>query len=262
MDWMGVTCAEDMTSKIPMALMWICFATGCWKYAQWAYWLLLQLFCNCRCLCKANLSKYRRNKVKDDGTWAVITGGSDGIGFELCKQMADQGFNTVMMARNQDKMDVRVKELSESYPDVQHASVKVDFSKLKSMQEYRDLISKGLDGKDVGFVALNAGLGRAGSNHKIPDSALEEVMTVNTLHVVFMAKIFLEMMMKREQKSAMVFVSSIASRMVFPGWASYSATKAFVTNLGNSVYYEVKDKVDVLVWTPGVIKTAFAENFT
>ena len=84
------------------------------------------------------MSKYKREAE----SWAVITGGSDGIGYELCKQMAAQGFNTCMMARNQAKMDGKVKELEGLYPNVKHDSVKVDFSELTTLQEYRDLIAK------------------------------------------------------------------------------------------------------------------------
>jgi len=159
-------------------------------------------------------------------------------------------------------MDVKVKELEESYPNVQHSSVKVDFSELTSIKQYRDLISENLAGKDVAFVALNAGLARLGSVHKFKDRALEEVMRVNGLQVVYAAKVFLEMMMKRDQKSAMVFVSSVAGELVIPGTASYSATKAFVTNLGKSTYYEVKDKVDLMVWTPGMVETNITANYT
>ena len=111
-------------------------------------------------------------------------------------------------------------------------------------------------------MALNAGLARLGSVHKFKDRALEEVMRVNGLQVVYAAKVFLEMMMKRDQKSAMVFVSSVAGELVIPGTASYSATKAFVTNLGKSTYYEVKDKVDLMVWTPGMVETNITANYT
>jgi short-subunit dehydrogenase len=167
-----------------------------------------------------------------------------------------------MMARNQTKMDAKLKELEASYPEVQHSSIKVDFSELTSITEYRNLITENLVGKDIAFVALNAGLARMGSVHKIKDRALEEVMRVNGLQVVYAAKVFLEVMMKREQKSAMVFVSSVAGELVWSGAASYSATKAFVTNLGKSTYYEVKDKVDLMVWTPGMIATNFAANIS
>ena len=65
----------------PTLLVYLCFAFGCWKYAQWAWWVLGLVFCNCRCLRKkADLSQYRR-----EGTWAVVTGGSDGIGLEVCR---------------------------------------------------------------------------------------------------------------------------------------------------------------------------------
>ena len=78
--------------------------------------------------------------------------------------------------------------------------------------------------------------------------------------MVYAAKVFLEIMMEREQKSAMVFVSSVLGELVLPGSASYSATKAFVTNLGKCLYYEVKDKVDLMVWTPGRVATNIAAN--
>jgi hypothetical protein len=73
------------------------------------------------------------------------------------------------MARNQEKMDVKLKELRQSYPKVQHSFVKVDFSELTSIQEYRFIITETLKGKDIAFVALNAGLARRGSVHKIKD---------------------------------------------------------------------------------------------
>ena len=38
------------------------------------------------------------------GSWAVVTGGSDGIGLAMCKQLGNQGFNICIISRNEKKM--------------------------------------------------------------------------------------------------------------------------------------------------------------
>jgi short-subunit dehydrogenase len=45
-----------------------------------------------------------------------VTGGSDGIGFQICNMMAARGFNIVMIARNQKKMDEKVAYIKLKYP--------------------------------------------------------------------------------------------------------------------------------------------------
>ena len=44
-------------------------------------------------------------------TWAVVTGGSDGIGLGICKKLAKEGFNICIVARNQSKMNARLNEI-------------------------------------------------------------------------------------------------------------------------------------------------------
>ena len=45
------------------------------------------------------------------GTWAVVTGGSDGIGLEFCKQLAKDGFNICMVSRTESKLKAAANEL-------------------------------------------------------------------------------------------------------------------------------------------------------
>ena len=55
---------------------------------------------------------------RDGSTYAVVTGGSDGLGFELCSQLAEQGFNICLVSRNQNKIDQKLQELSLKFPDI------------------------------------------------------------------------------------------------------------------------------------------------
>ena len=56
------------------------------------------------------------NKYGEKGSWAVVTGGSDGIGFEMCKQLANQGFNICIVSRNEKKMIEKLNEIKSQLP--------------------------------------------------------------------------------------------------------------------------------------------------
>ena len=57
------------------------------------------------------------NKYGEKGSWAVVTGGSDGIGFEMCKQLANQGFNICIVSRNEKKMIEKLNEIKSQLPE-------------------------------------------------------------------------------------------------------------------------------------------------
>ena len=71
-------------------------------------------------------------------SWALVTGGSDGIGLSLCKKLARDGFNICIVSRNQQKMEDKIKEIKEQ---VQNDSIKyeyivADFGSMTTVQEY------------------------------------------------------------------------------------------------------------------------------
>jgi short-subunit dehydrogenase len=80
-------------------------------------------------------------------------------------------------------------------------------------------------------------------------------LRVNALHPIYLGKILLEKLMDRGHRSAVIITSSNNCHMLNPGGASYSSTKAYVSNFWESTFYEVKDKVDVLVFNSGGVKT-------
>jgi len=47
-----------------------------------------------------------------ENSWAVVTGGSDGIGLEICKKLAREGFNICIVSRNQSKIEDKLKEIT------------------------------------------------------------------------------------------------------------------------------------------------------
>ena len=56
---------------------------------------------------------YQRYGSKD--SWVIVTGGSDGIGLEICHQMAAIGFNICIVGRTKAKIDEKLQEIALKY---------------------------------------------------------------------------------------------------------------------------------------------------
>ena len=60
-------------------------------------------------------------------------------------------------------------------------------------------------------------------------------------------------MLNRDKRCAILITSSLGAHYLWPGKASYSATKAAVSNYGECLNFELERNVDVTVWEPGYI---------
>ena len=73
----------------------------------------------CRHSCRGQqdlLTKYSGDEK--NATWAVVTGGSDGIGLEFCNQFAAQGFNICIISRNLQKIEAKLAEITTAHPNI------------------------------------------------------------------------------------------------------------------------------------------------
>ena len=191
----------------------------------------------------------------DNSAYAVVTGGSDGIGLELCHQFAEHGFNICIISRNKVKVDEKLAEIKEKYPECETVGVQCDFSKLTSIQEYRDLVANNLASLDIGILCLNAGLAKMGCIGQIDDDRLEGMWTVNVLQPIYLLQAMAGKLLARDQRCGVLFTSSIAAHTVNPTFASYAATKHAISCFGEAMHFELKKNVDVTVWEPGFVET-------
>lgn len=121
-------------------------------------------------------------------SWAVITGGSDGIGLAMAHNLAKQGFNICIVARNEPKMKNACEEVKKTNGQIQTMYIVADFAELKTMEQYRTVIGSRLKDKDVAILLLNAGWGFGGRLADTTDSELERLINVNALHVPYLFK--------------------------------------------------------------------------
>jgi uncharacterized protein len=187
---------------------------------------------------------------------AVVTGASSGIGYELAKQFAANGFDLVVAAED-DAISTAARELSALGADV--SDVQVDLATDEGVDELYRRIRE--TGRPVDAVALNAGIGAGGAF--ATDTDLQDELALIDLNVrstVHLAKHVVRDMVARDE-GRLLFTSSIASTMPGSFQAVYNASKSFVQSFALALRNELKDTgVTVTSLMPGPTDTEFFER--
>jgi len=92
----------------------------------------------------------------------VVTGGSDGIGLEICEQLAAQKFNICIVGRTKSKVDEKLAALAAKH-QVKTRAVIFDFATLCTIQDYKSKIADQVKDIDIAMLFLNAGYAQCGA---------------------------------------------------------------------------------------------------
>src|SRR3954470_14515448 len=184
---------------------------------------------------------------------ALVTGASSGIGYELAKQFAANGFDLVVAAEDAG-IETAGSELQALGAQTQ--VVQVDLATPEGVQRLYD----SLGGRTPDAAALNAGIGAGGAFATDTDLDQElEIVDLNVRSTVHLAK-YLVRDMKDRGEGRLLFTSSIASTMPGPFQAVYNASKSFVQSLALALRNELKETgVTVTSLMPGPTETEFFE---
>ena len=105
--------------------MWTVSIIGSLWLLNFVFTFLYNVITLC-CRCKQDL--YKKYGDRNGQSWAVVTGGSDGIGLEMSNQLAGYGFNVCIVSRNLEKIEQKIAELRQSHPNTEFKAVKADIS--------------------------------------------------------------------------------------------------------------------------------------
>ncbi len=184
--------------------------------------------------------------------FAVVTGASSGIGYELAKQFAQNGFD-LLVASEGEGINTAAREFEALGANVQVAQV--DLASHEGVHKLQEAIQS--SGRPVDAIAINAGVGVSGrflETDLAEEINMVELNVVSTLHL---AKYIVKQMVARGS-GRILFTASIAGTMPTPYEAVYGATKAFVRSLSQSLREELKDTgVSVTALMPGATETNF-----
>jgi short-subunit dehydrogenase len=190
----------------------------------------------------------------EQNQYALITGATSGIGYELAKLFANDKYNLVIVARSQPELDKTAAELSQQY-GIQVVSIAKDLFKREAPFEvYDEIKAKGIQ---IDALVNDAGQGQYGEFVDTDINRELDIIQLNIGAYVAFTKFFLKEMVARNE-GKILNVASIASRMPGPLQSVYHATKAFVLSFTEAIRNEVKDtNVSITALLPGPTDTDF-----
>lgn len=187
-------------------------------------------------------------------SFAVVTGGSSGIGYELAKQFVEHDHDVLIAAENAAHLAEAAQSLRTAAPSQVEACA-VDLASEAGVRALYDRVQA--LGRPVDVLCVNAGVGLGGPFVETDLDKEIAMINLNIVGAVALTKWILPDMVARD-RGKILFTSSIAATMPDPFEAVYGGTKVFLRWFGESLRNELKDTgVGVTVLMPSVTDTNF-----
>lgn len=184
------------------------------------------------------------------GAVGVVAGASEGLGAAFAHSLARRGLDLVLVARRKDALDEVAEGVRKAH-GVRVDSVAVDVAS----DAFAPAVTEAVAGRDVGVGVYNAALSMIGPHF---DQGIEDVLQVVDVNVRAPLRFAHAIVpgMRARKRGGLVLMSSLAGFQGVPRIATYAATKAFTTVLGESLWAELEGEgVHVVVAAAGAIKT-------
>jgi short-subunit dehydrogenase len=192
------------------------------------------------------------------GAWALVAGASEGLGAAFAEALAARGLNLVLLARRAELLG-KLKERLQSEMGVEVRTEACDLAG-PDLHGVIDAVTRGIE---IGVGVYNAAHAPIGDLIERPLDDLVRVVDVNVRGPLVFARTLAPAMAGRG-RGAIVLMSSMAGFQGSPRIATYAASKAFNTILGEGLWRELGPRgVDVLVSCAGAIRTpGYAKSAT
>jgi short-subunit dehydrogenase len=190
-------------------------------------------------------------------SYALITGATSGIGYELAKIFAANGYNLIIVARTSTRLEEVAREFSLEFGVNVVAITKNLFSKQTPFELYEEILAKGLQ---VDVLVNDAGQGLYGRFIDTDIYKELDIIQLNISAYVVLTKLFLRDMIHR-QEGKILNVASIASKVPGPYQSVYHGTKAFVHSFTEAIRAEIAHTgVTITSLLPGATATDFFQK--
>ena len=179
---------------------------------------------------------------------ALITGASSGMGRDMAKILSQKGYDLILVARDEKKLEEVKKQLK-----AETKIVVMDISKEENCKKLYE------ENKDIDILINNAGFGDCG--HFEETSLDKDIQMIHTNIIAYhiLTKLYLKEMIKKDS-GKILNVASIAGFMPGPLMTTYYSTKNYVVRFSESIREELrrkKSKVQISILCPGPVDTNF-----
>jgi short-subunit dehydrogenase len=183
------------------------------------------------------------------GPYALVAGGSDGLGAAFAEAIAQRGLNLVLLARQEDRLNATAARLRDTY-EIDVIALTAD------MADYETVKQRVGDLKlSIGLLVYDAAYAPIGRFEDVSEDHLAQAAAVNVRAPLLLTKLLSAPMIERG-RGGIVLMSSLAGSQGSPNIAAYAATKAFNAILAEGLWKELKPRgIDVIACMAGAILT-------
>jgi uncharacterized protein len=183
------------------------------------------------------------------GQYALVAGGSDGLGYAFAEAIARRGLNLVIVARHEERLKAATVQLKEAY-GIDVISIAADMADYENVKKLIGALKV-----PIGLLVYNAAFAPIGLFENMSEDHLALATAVNVKAPLLLIKL-LSVSMIRQQRGGIVLMSSLAGSIGSPNLAAYAATKSFIAILAEGLWKELKPHgIDVIACCAGAILT-------
>ena len=190
------------------------------------------------------------------GPWAIIAGGSEGVGSAFADRLAKQGFKLLLIARKPDPLEATARDIRSKYA-TEVRTISLDLTASDAAAR----ILTAADGCETGLLIYNAG---ADSNFRyFLERPLDESERMVMLNVITPMRLVrhLAVAMGERRRGGFILCSSLAGLAGTPGNGIYSAAKAFLDTFAEMAWFEFGQQgIDVLCALFPLVRTPAMER--
>lgn len=184
------------------------------------------------------------------GPLAIVTGASSGIGVGFAEELASRGFDLLLVARRQRRLEVLAERLQADHG----VSVDVLVANL-AVPEAAATLARRVAGREPGLLVSNAGFGLKGAHEDNDPAMLAEMLQLNCQAPLQLTQRLIPGL-KARGRGGIIITSSVEALLGVPYSAAYAATKAFTNSLAEGLWGELSPVgIDVLALCPGSTDT-------
>lgn len=173
------------------------------------------------------------------GSWAVVTGASDGLGKEFSLQLARAGYNILLVSRTASKLTTMAEEIVSKTPATQTKIMSMDFA--RNDDEDFDKLKEIIDELDVSVLVNNVG-----KSHDMPtpfavtpEEEMTDIITINCLGTLRITQLIVPGMIQRK-RGLVLTMGSFGGLLPTPLLATYSGSKAFLQQWSTALGAELE----------------------
>ena len=193
------------------------------------------------------------SNISKKNTFALITGGSSGIGFAYAKEWARKGYNILIVSNREDLNDQAQKDLQALYPDSQILTLYQDLTLPDAAKTVFDYCEA--ENLEVEALVNNAGMYYFGAVVEKPMELSHKMAMLHCTTPMDLCTLFGKQM-KDCGHGYILNASSITAFMSVPAIAVYEATKSFLHKFSKGIHYELSHYgVKVCCVCPGAVDT-------